>query len=114
MDEISPIGCTRVLEIRNGVVSEWSIDPAAHGLAAEPADLSGGEPAHNAERVLAVLEGRDTRGARSAVILNAAAAIYVSGQALSYADGITAAASAVDSGHGLRALAALREASSPP
>jgi anthranilate phosphoribosyltransferase len=114
MDEISPIGCTRVLEIRNGAVSEWSIDATQFGLAAEPEELSGGEPMENAERVVAVLDGRDTRGARSAVILNAAAAIYVSGLATTFADGITKAASSVDSGKGMRALAALREASTTP
>lgn len=111
MDEISPIGCTRVLEVRSGVVSEWSIDPARHGLAAQPEELSGGEPAENAERVTAVLDGRDARGARSAVILNAAAAIYVSGRAITFADAVAAAADAVDTGKGLRALVALREAS---
>src|SRR6185437_1571980 len=100
-----------VLEVRSGAVSEWSIDPANYGLAAEPDDLSGGEPAANAERVRAVLEGRQTHGARSAVVLNAAAAVYVSGRATSYADAIAIAADAVDSGKGMRALVALREAS---
>jgi len=111
MDEISPIGCTRVLEVRSGEVSEWSIDPAQYGLAAEPEELSGGEPAANAERVRAVLEGRETHGSRSAVVLNAAAAVYVSGRASTYAEAIAVAADAVDSGKGMRALAALREAS---
>lgn len=111
MDEISPIGCTRVLEVRSGAVSEWSIDPAQYGLAAEPDELSGGEPADNAERVRAVLGGRETHGARSAVILNAAAAIYVGGRVHTYAEAIIVAADAVDSGKGLRALTALREAS---
>jgi anthranilate phosphoribosyltransferase len=111
MDEISPIGCTRVLEVRSGVVSEWSIDPASYELAAAPAELAGGEPAENAARVTAVLDGSDRRGARSAVLLNAAAAIYVGGAASSFGEGIRAASIAIDSGRALRALAALREAS---
>jgi anthranilate phosphoribosyltransferase len=111
MDEISPIGCTRVLEIRNGMVTEWTIDPATFDLAAAPGELAGGEPAENAARVVAVLDGSDRSGARSAVLLNAAAAVYVSGIADSFAEGLRAAALSIDSGKALRALTALREAS---
>jgi anthranilate phosphoribosyltransferase len=111
MDEISPLGCTRVLEVRNGSVSEWSIEPAHYDLGSIPGDLSGGEPVANAARVIAVLDGSDRSGALSAVLLNAAAAIYVGGSATSFADGISAAARSIDSGSALRALTALREAS---
>jgi anthranilate phosphoribosyltransferase len=111
MDEISPIGCTRVLEVRSGVVSEWSIDPASYGLLSSPEDLAGGEPAENAARVTAVLDGSDRSGARSAVLLNAAAAIYVGGAAPTFAKGVAAAATSIDTGAALRALTALREAS---
>ncbi|MEO8880650.1 MAG: anthranilate phosphoribosyltransferase [Gemmatimonadaceae bacterium] len=114
MDEISPIGCTRVLEVRSGSVREWSIDPAAYGLKSEAEELAGGEPAENAARVIAVLDGSDKGGARSAVLMNAAAAIYVSNSGdgdASFADGLRAAADSIDSGAALRALTALREAS---
>jgi anthranilate phosphoribosyltransferase len=111
MDEISPIGCTRVLEVRRGAVDEWSIDPASYSLAAASDELAGGEPAENAARVTAVLNGSDRKGARSAVVLNAAAAIYVGGAAPSFGEGIRAASISIDSGKALRALIALREAS---
>jgi anthranilate phosphoribosyltransferase len=111
MDEISPIGCTRVLEVRRGAVDEWSIDPASYSLAAASDELAGGEPAENAARVMAVLDGSDRKGARSAVVLNAAAAIYVGGAAPSFGEGIRAASISIDSGKALRALIALREAS---
>lgn len=114
MDEISPLGCTRVLEVRSGTVREWSIDPATYDLMSAPEDLAGGDPATNAARVMAVLDGSDRGGARSAVILNAAAAIFVGGAIDaegSFADGVRAAAKSIDSGAALRALTALREAS---
>ena len=115
MDEISPIGCTRVLEVRTGAVSEWSIDAASYDLTSVPEDLAGGEAAENAARVLAVLDGSDRGGARSAVLLNAAAAIYVSGGvrggAVTFAEGVRVAAASIDSGRAMRALTALREAS---
>ena len=111
MDEISPLGCTRVLEVRSGVVSEWSIDPAQFDLAATPGELAGGEPEANATRVLAVIDGTDSGGGRSAVVLNAAGAIYVSGATPSFGEGVSAAVRSIDSGAALRALTALRAAS---
>jgi anthranilate phosphoribosyltransferase len=111
MDEISPIGCTRVLEVRGGAVSEWSIDPARFDLLSAPEDLAGGEPEQNAARVTAVLDGSDQGGARSAVLLNAAAAIYVSDVARTFGDGVRLAAESIDSGAALRGLSKLREAS---
>jgi anthranilate phosphoribosyltransferase len=111
LDEISPIGCTRVVEVRGGVVSEWVIDPARFNLLSAARELAGGEPAENAARVLAVLDGSDKGGARNAVLLNAAAAIYVGGAVATYADGVSAAAASIDSGSALHALTALREAS---
>ena len=47
---------------------------------------------------------------RAAVILNAAAAIYLSGVAQSYGDGVERAVSALDEKKGLAALERLREA----
>jgi len=61
--------------------------------------------------VLAVLDGSDRGGARNAVLLNAAAAIYAGGAVTSYADGVSAAAASIDSGRAMHALTALREAS---
>lgn len=114
MDEISPIGCTRVLEVRSGTVREWSIDPAVYDLMSAPEDLAGGESSANAARVMAVLDGSDRGGARSAVILNAAAAIFVGSAgdgAGTFLNGVRAAGASIDSGAALRALTALRKAS---
>ncbi len=109
MDEISPLGCTRVLEVREGAIHEWTVDPARFGMgAASAAELAGGTPEENARTILDVLDGRRRDGARSAVLLNAAAAIYVAGRAPSYEGSLAAAAQALDAGKGMRALEALR------
>ena len=80
LDEISPLGPTRVVEIRDGHSTEWILDPSAYGLAsADPSELAGGDPSDNARIIESDLSGGGTPGARSAVTLNAAAAIYVSG-----------------------------------
>ena len=79
MDEISPLGITHVRELRAGAaVREWTIDPSTLGLGTLLAsDLAGGEPADNASIVRQVLEGVGTPAAEGAVVLNAAAALYV-------------------------------------
>jgi anthranilate phosphoribosyltransferase len=111
MDEISPIGTTHVLEIRHGAVTEWTIEPRAFGLRCDRADdLAGGAPEENAAVILAVLAGAGSSGARAAVVLNAAAALYVAGVAPSYEDGIDAALGSLAAGDGLRTLDRLRAA----
>jgi anthranilate phosphoribosyltransferase len=114
MDEISPLGPTRVLEVRDGRVDEWTIDPGSFGFTpASPAELAGGLPPANARAILDVLEGHGAPGATAAVLLNAAAALYVGGVAVSYDDGIAAADAALRAGKGLEALDRLRRAFSP-
>jgi anthranilate phosphoribosyltransferase len=113
MDEISPAGATRIWEIRSGAVSTWSLEPADYGMAwPDPEDLLGGEPAHNAERIERLLGGSspDDEAGRRAVILNAAAGIYVAGLVGSYAEGIELASRVLAEGRAAVALARLREA----
>jgi anthranilate phosphoribosyltransferase len=74
-------------------------------------ELVGGEPEDNARIILSVLEGVERGGARTAVLMNAAAALYVADISTTIEDGIAAAAAAIDDGSALRALEALREAS---
>jgi anthranilate phosphoribosyltransferase len=70
--------------------------------------IAGGSPADNARVILDVLEGRDRGGARTAVVLNAAAALYVAGLADRFDDALTAASDALDAGKGMAALERLR------
>jgi len=109
MDEVSPVGTTQVWEMQGGGVREWTIDPADHGLDIEDvALLAGGEPRANAERLERILaDGADQAG-RAAVLLNAAAAIYVAGLAPSYGAGVGVARQALDSGAAREALERLR------
>jgi anthranilate phosphoribosyltransferase len=80
MDEVSPLGTTHVVEIRDGTTREWTIDPRTLGFAAGRAEeLTGGPPAQNAAAVLAVLRNEAPPTAIAAVVLNAAAALSVSG-----------------------------------
>jgi anthranilate phosphoribosyltransferase len=112
MDEISPLGLTRVVEIRDGSSREWSIDPARYGFGAgAAAELVGGSPAVNAATVLATLDGSASATAITAVALNAAAALYVApGGPLDFGDAVVAARRGLADGVGLVALDRLRAA----
>lgn len=111
MDEISPMGQSSVIEIRGGALSRWTIDPDEHGFAlASASDLAGGEPAQNAALITAVLEGSASAGATAAVLLNAAAAIYVSGRVPTLAAGVSVARESVTSGAAMASLERLRRA----
>jgi anthranilate phosphoribosyltransferase len=115
LDEVSPLDKTRVVEVKEGKTSEWTIDPAKFGYSGfTPSDLAGGDSQENARIITEALTSSRARsrfaGARAAVVLNAAAAIYVSGKARSYADGVEIAREALDAGQGLAALERLRKA----
>ncbi len=109
LDEISPLGPTHVTEVKDGAITEWVIDPSKHGIArVSPNDLAGGSPADNAHVILDVLAGGGPTGAKAAVELNAAAAIYLSGMAVSYYEGVTRAREAMAAGAGIATLEKLR------
>ena len=111
LDEVSPLGQTRVLEVRGDELTEWQLDPRDYGVPTAKADeLAGGTPRENAAIITAVLRGEGNPGATNAVVLNAAAAIYVSGRVASFGDAVGVARHALGSGAGLGALERLRGA----
>ena len=111
LDEVSPIGPTQVIEIRSGTIREWTIDPDRYDFGTpRPEHLAGGSPKENAAMVLAVLTGEGSSGATAAVVLNAAAAIYVSGAVRTFDDAVASAQEGVRDGSGMRALQRLRTA----
>jgi anthranilate phosphoribosyltransferase len=116
MDEVSPLGPTQVIEIRGGRTKEWTIDPARFGMALGRAEeLAGGPPMQNAAAVQAVLTGDAPPTARAAVVLNAAAAVFVSiGGPAGFGDAVDIARAALDAGAGIAALERLRKAFAPP
>jgi anthranilate phosphoribosyltransferase len=98
IDELSPTGPSLVVEVADGDVREWQLDPRELGFArSDPADLRGGTPAENAEAIRRVLAG-ERGGGRDAVLLNAAGALVAAGVVDDLAAGVGAAAQAVDSG----------------
>jgi len=104
LDEISPAGPTRVAEVRGGRVREYDVAPEDFGVprgAVE--DLRGGDAERNAVLLRDVLQGE--KGARrSAVLLNAGAAIAAAEVCETIREGVRLAEDAIDSGAALDRL----------
>jgi anthranilate phosphoribosyltransferase len=104
LDEMSTAGRTQVVEVRGEKIERWSVGAEDVGLRpASQEDLEGGRPVHNAEIARRILAG-EPGPPRDLAVLNAGAAIYVSGQAGSLEEGVRAAESAVDDGRAAEAL----------
>ena len=98
LDEISASAETAVCEVNDGWYKTYTICPEDFGLErCSKEDLKGGEPAENAEITRALLKG-EKGPKRTAVLLNAGAAIYIAGKADSFAEGIKKAAELMDNG----------------
>ena len=113
MDEISFTGDTFVAELKDGKISEYTLNPAQFGL---PIHALKSIRVENAEQskamILDVLSGKSSAGIQSAardiVLLNAGAAIYVAGLQANIHAGIEHAAQVIDSGQALAKLNALK------
>lgn len=111
LDELSPIGVTQVAELDAGTVRRYEVRPEDFGWKdLDPDTLAGDVPAHNARVVTEVFRGERNDAARAAVVLNAGAAVYVSGHVDSLEEGVEKAGAALDDGAALDALDRLRSA----
>ncbi|MGH9225600.1 MAG: anthranilate phosphoribosyltransferase, partial [Acidimicrobiales bacterium] len=107
LDELSTTTTSTVLELRDGAVRTYVVDPAALGLAHATADqFRGGDAATNADMARRVLDG-EPGARRDIALLNAAAGVVASGLADDLPSGLEAAAASVDDGKAAAVLEAL-------
>jgi anthranilate phosphoribosyltransferase len=98
LDELSPVAPNLVVEVVDGDVREWELDPRELGMyPADPAALAGGTAAENAAAVRSLFDG-EPGVRRDAVLLNASAALVAAGVAADVGEGIGLAAEAIDTG----------------
>ena len=98
-DEPTPVGPFECFDVRPGKVSRRTRTVEEFGLpSCKAEDLKGGDAAYNADHLRNVLEGRDRGPHRHALIMGAALALEVSGNAPSASAAVKIAADAIDSG----------------
>jgi anthranilate phosphoribosyltransferase len=114
IDELSLSGPSQVVELDNGKLDRWILDPASLGLApAEIGAIAGGTATENAVMVRSVLHG-EPGPRRDVVVLNAAAGLVAAGISDDFQAGLDAAAEAIDSKSAARALDRLITVSNEP
>ena len=111
LDEFSTIGATAIAEYYHDRGFNSSLMEASHfGFqAVRLEDLRGGDRKENAWILREILGGKERGPKRDAVLLNAAAALFVAGKARSLTEGLDFAGELIDSGKALAKLNALAQ-----
>lgn len=107
LDEITISGTTSVAELKDGNVREYTLQPADFGLQNAPLDSLRVTNIEQAKTMLLSVLDNQPGAARDIVLMNAGAAIYVSGLAATLAEGIQNAAQVITSGAARSKLEAL-------
>jgi anthranilate phosphoribosyltransferase len=109
LDELSAAGkeANHVAALENGIVS---LQLATMAAEVHP-DLRGGLASENAKEMRALLAGAGRPGHRAAVLINAAAALFVAGHSPSVIEAHAAATQSIDSGAAREALQRLVDVS---
>lgn len=110
LDELSPLGPTTIAEFyQERGLNRSELLPEAFPLRkAVLADLRGGDREVNAQIIEHILDGTERGPKRDAVLLNAAAALFVAGAVSSMDAGWERAIEVIDSGRGAAKLRDLR------
>ena len=98
MDEISISGPTFIAELKDGAVREYTVQPQDFGLKASPLNDIQVANGDEAKTMLLAVMNNQAGAARDIVLLNAGAAIYVSGIVTSLAEGVIKAGEIIASG----------------
>lgn len=81
LDEVAIHGETTVAEIKDGVITEYTLTPADFGVQTYPLEaIKGGTPEENREIIANVLQGKGTEAQQAAVAINVALLLRLFGQ----------------------------------
>ncbi|UIP05709.1 anthranilate phosphoribosyltransferase [Erythrobacter sp. SDW2] len=98
LDELSLAGGNEMADVTGHDFAMRRVDATTAGLGHAPLDaIRGGDPAHNAKALAALLDGEHS-AYRETVKFNAAAALVVAGRTEDWTEGAALAAEALDSG----------------
>ncbi len=98
MDEISPFAKTNVVELNDGKINEFTIDPKDLGInSSNKENLKGKNAEYNAEKIKEIYKGTFNEFSQS-VALNAAAGLIVSGKENNFKNAFEKASKHLSSG----------------
>ena len=98
MDEISPFAKTNVVELKDGKINEFTIDPKDLGLnSGNKENLKGKNAEYNSEKIIEIYKGTSNEFSQS-VALNAAAGLIIAGKENDFKNAFKKASEHINSG----------------
>jgi len=108
MDEISPFTKTNIVELKDGKINEFIIDPKDLGINSGNKDnLKGKNAEYNAEKIVEIYKGKLNEFSQS-VALNVAAGLVISGKEIDFKTAFAKASKHLASGNVFQHLSKLR------
>ncbi len=99
MDEISPFAKTNVVQLKDGKINEFSIDPKDLDIISSNKDnLKGKNAEYNAQKIIEIYKGNSNEFSQ-AVALNVAAGLIVSGKEIEFKNSFEKATKHLSSGN---------------
>ena len=109
MDEISPFENTNIVELKDGNVKEFKIDPKNFGINSHNKEnLIGKDAQYNSQKIIEIFEGKLNEFSQS-VALNAAAGLIVSGKENKFSNAFERSLSYLRSGNVFKHLEKMRK-----
>lgn len=109
VDEISLLGETIVVEVKDGNAKRYTIAPEDFGMRrCTIEEVRGGDPEYNARIILDIFSGKETGPKLDMLLLNAAATFIVADKARSFEEGIDMARETIESGRAVEKLDEIR------
>ena len=104
MDEISPFAKTNVVELKDSMIKEFTIDPKPLGIeGTNKENLKGKNAEYNSEKIIEIFKGKNNEFSKS-VALNVAAGLIVSGKESNFKISYEKASKHLNSGQVFRHL----------
>ncbi|MEB4858479.1 anthranilate phosphoribosyltransferase [Priestia megaterium] len=99
LDEISATDVTDIVEVQDNVITEYTLAPEdVHLQRGKLEDLVVEDAKSSAELIESLFLNKSNITAKNAVVLNSAAAIYVSGNVSTFEEGVAVALETIESG----------------
>lgn len=109
IDEISLCSESRIFEVKNGNITEYTVTPEEFGLnRADIKEIQGGSGKDNALIVTEIFKGKRKDARYDIICLNAGAMLYLYGLANNIHEGLTLAQESVNNGSAFEALQKLQ------
>ena len=110
MDEISPFAKTNVVELKDGNIREFTIDPKNLGINSNNKEnLKGKNADYNAEKIVEIYKGKNNEFSQS-VALNVAAGLIVAGKDSDFKNAFNKATKHLNSGNVFQHLVKIQSA----